>query len=159
MTCAVDLRLPNYLRGDGTKEFLPYHLPYPVSAYRNSGGRFRGAGGRLWVMASIFCSVWTPPGAGRSGRYCGRPSVDVYLQVRSNRPAGCAADAALRPGRPQAQAKAQFAKLARKWPFEIPVGRDCLSGAKFAHDDLRCDKGSKARIVIVRWRWQSWCIL
>jgi len=110
-------------------------------------------------MTFVSCSVWTPPGAGSSGSYCGRPSVDVYLEVQSKRPAGCAADATLRPGRPQARAKAQFAKLARKCRFEIPERRDCLSGAKIAHDELRCDKGSKARIVIVRCCWRSWCIL
>ena len=120
MTCAVDMRLPNYLQGDGTQEFLPYHLPCPMSAYRNSAGRFRGADGRLWVMTFVSCSVWTPPGAGSSGSYCGRPSVDVYLEVQSKRPAGCAADATLRPGRPQARAEGAIREIGEKVPLRNP---------------------------------------
>jgi len=51
-----------------------------------------------WVVTSVVWPVWAPPGAGRSGRYCGQPRVHVYLRARSGRPSDSEADEAFRQG-------------------------------------------------------------
>ena len=94
--------------------------------------RFFAVSIRLRVVTFVFCPVWVARGAGRRRRYCGRPLVDVYLGVRSNRPAGCGADGALRPGRPLAgegviRQTGEKAALGNSGGLRVPIGRQIRS--------------------------------